>query len=185
MKKRSAEDYNWALEELERERQLYTKQKEVWDKQSEIRDVKRSMRRWQPPSTTKVLMAYIFLNCTVVEIYSMVAMWHLQDLSALYTLITAVVGETISFAVYAAKSYHETKQEEIIRLERDKMSVDAQPGTQPESDAWTGGDEDDFVTDNNVGSISADGGSEADATPDDSGKDDEDQEDEETEDEEL
>lgn len=72
-------------------------------------------------------MAYIFINCTVVEIYSMVAMWHLGDLSSLYTLITAVVGETVSFAVYAAKSYNETKQEEIIKLERDKMAQDTEP----------------------------------------------------------
>ena len=34
-----------------------------------------------------------------------------------------MVTESISFAVYAAKSYNETKQEEIIKLERDKMPM--------------------------------------------------------------
>lgn len=119
---------------FDRKKQRYDKRlertkqrKEIFDRKAEIRTVKKSMRRFKLPTTTKILMAYIFINCTVVEIYSMAAMWHVGDLSALYTLITAVVGETVSFAVYAAKSYNETKQEEIIKLERDKMVQDTEP----------------------------------------------------------
>ncbi len=52
----------------------------------------------------------------------MVVMYKLQNLDALYSLITAVITESISFAVYAAKSYNETKQEELIKLERDKLN---------------------------------------------------------------
>lgn len=64
------------------------------------------MRRWKPPTTTKLIMFFIFLNCTIVEIYSMVVMWYLADLSSLYALVTSVVTESISFAVYAAKAYN-------------------------------------------------------------------------------
>ncbi|MCD7732395.1 MAG: hypothetical protein LUH56_03025 [Oscillospiraceae bacterium] len=103
------------------------KKKKIYDKKLEIRKIKRSMHTctlcgvWKKPTTTKIVMAYIFINCTVVEIYSMVIMWKLQNIDALYALITAVITESISFAVYCCKSYNETKQEEIIKLERDKM----------------------------------------------------------------
>ena len=109
--------------DFERELQAVKKEKELFDKRSEIDAVKKTMRRWKPPTTTKIIVALIFINCTVVEIYSMAVMWFLQNLDALYALISAVIGESISFAVYAAKAYNETKQEEIIRLERDKMEA--------------------------------------------------------------
>ena len=110
--------------DLEERLEKAKKGKELFDKEAEIREVKRSMRRWRPPTTTKLLMAVIFINCAVVEIYSMVAMYRLMALSALYSLITAVITESLSFAVYAAKAYNETKQEELVKLEREKMAAD-------------------------------------------------------------
>ncbi|MCC8157289.1 MAG: hypothetical protein LIO54_08440 [Oscillospiraceae bacterium] len=110
-------DFDKRLEQARQEKQLF-------EQEQQIRDIKRSMRRWNPPTTTKLLMAFILINCSAVEIYSMVAMWHLQDLSALYSLITAVVTESLSFAVYCAKAYNETKQEELIKLQRDQMALD-------------------------------------------------------------
>lgn len=74
-------------------------------------------------STTKLLMLFIFINCTVVEGYSMWVMYTLGDLSALYALIGAVITESISFAVYCVKAFNETKEEERIRLERDKFEA--------------------------------------------------------------
>lgn len=113
-KKLSKADYDKQLKEVQKE-------KELFDKRKEIDEVKRSMRRWNPPTTTKIIMFFIFANCTIVEIYAMWVMWYLMNLDALYALISAVVGESVSFAVYAAKAYNETKQEELIKLERDKM----------------------------------------------------------------
>lgn len=109
-------DFDERLEELRRE-------KEVYDKKAEIRQLRKAMRPWHPPTTTKILMIFIFANCTAVEIYSMAAMWYLADLSSLYALITSVISESISFGIYCAKAYNETKQEELIRLERDKMAA--------------------------------------------------------------
>lgn len=114
-KKRTAAYFDHRLAEARKEKEMY-------DKQLEIREVRRSMRSWKWPTTTKIIVAYIFLNCTAVEVYSMVVMYKLQNLDALYSLITAVITESISFAVYAAKSYNETKQEELIKLERDKLN---------------------------------------------------------------
>jgi len=122
-------------EQLERVRQ----EKELFDERQKIHEVKIQMRRWKPPTTTKVLMAFIFGNCTAVEIYSMAVMYLLQDLSSLYALITAVVTESISFAVYAAKAYNETKQEEFIKLERDRMEMNIiEEDTEPDREGAMG-----------------------------------------------
>lgn len=117
-------DRDWTLDELDKEKEKYERQMVLYEKEKEIHELKQSMRRWKPPTTTKLLMAFIFLNCTVVEVYSMVAMWVMMDLSPLYSLITAVVTESLSFAVYAAKAYNETKQEELIKLQREQIMLD-------------------------------------------------------------
>ncbi|MCD7785781.1 MAG: hypothetical protein LUH18_09485 [Oscillospiraceae bacterium] len=119
----SEKQFRREMKRVKREKKQCDRKKELYDKRLEVKLVKRSMRSFKLPTTTKIIVAYIFLNCTVVEVYSMVVMWKLQNLDALYALITAVVAESVSFAVYAAKSYNETKQEEIIKLERDKMDV--------------------------------------------------------------
>ncbi|MCD8331753.1 MAG: hypothetical protein LUB63_04365 [Oscillospiraceae bacterium] len=116
LRKSTAADYDRQLARVCREKELY-------DKRLEIRKVKRSMRSWRWPTTTKIIMTFLLLNCTAVEVYSMVVMYQLQNLDALYSLITAVITESISFAVYAAKSYNETKQEELIKLEWDRMDA--------------------------------------------------------------
>lgn len=61
-------------------------------------------------TTAKVAMYYIFISCTVIQIFSMMAMWHFADLSALPGLIAAVVGETIAFCAYSAKSTKENTE---------------------------------------------------------------------------
>ena len=57
--------------------------------------------------TSKVAMFFIFLNCSIIEIYSMVAMWYFADLSPLYSLIGAVLGESIAYISYCAKAKKE------------------------------------------------------------------------------
>ena len=66
------------------------------------------------PSVAKIALGYIFLSCTVVQIYSMAAMWHFADLSALYSLIGATVGEAISYCAYAAKATKENTEGGIV-----------------------------------------------------------------------
>lgn len=68
----------------------------------------------KPLSASKVALAYIFLSCTAVQLYSMAAMWHFADLSALYSLIGATVGEAISYCAYAAKSTKENTEGGIV-----------------------------------------------------------------------
>jgi hypothetical protein len=75
-------------------------------------------------ATHKVIMYFIFINCTVIEIYSMRVMIMFADLSALPTLMVAVITESISYAVYCAKSYSGTKQEKIQELDEKKFELE-------------------------------------------------------------
>ena len=74
-------------------------------------------------TTTKLFMYFILFNCTAIEVYSMITMFVLKDLSALYALIGAVVGESISYAIYCAKSFNDSKEEAKSNLERDKFNA--------------------------------------------------------------
>lgn len=75
-------------------------------------------------STTKILTYFILINCTVVEAYSMWVMYRLQDLSALYSLIGAVITESISYAVYCAKSFKENNAKFNLAFEREKFMIE-------------------------------------------------------------
>lgn len=82
------------------------------------------------PAVAKLALWYIFGSCTIVQIYSMVAMWHFADLSPLITLIGATVGETISYCAYAAKSTKENTSGGIVydlAMQQQQMDTEADP----------------------------------------------------------
>ena len=61
-------------------------------------------------TTSKLAMWFILMNCVIIEIYSMAAMWHFGDLSALYALLGAVVGQSITYISYNNKSCRENSR---------------------------------------------------------------------------
>ena len=65
-------------------------------------------------SFSKKLMIIILLNCAVIELYSMIAMWYNHDLLSLCALIGAIVGETVSFAIYSYKAIKENTSGGIV-----------------------------------------------------------------------
>ncbi len=75
---------------------------------------RRKRKKIQKPSTAKMALWYIFTSCTIVQIYSMVAMWHFADLTPLVTLIGATVGEAISYCSYSLKSTKENTTGGIV-----------------------------------------------------------------------
>lgn len=82
------------------------------------------------PAVAKMALWYIFGSCTIVQIYSMVAMWHFADLSPLITLIGATVGEAISYCAYAAKSTKENTSGGIVydlAMQQQQMDPEADP----------------------------------------------------------
>lgn len=74
--------------------------------------------------TTKKLMFFLFVNCTLIELFTgWVTIQNIAlareigmslDFTPLVTLIGTVVGEVLSFAVYAAKSAKENTQGGIV-----------------------------------------------------------------------
>ncbi len=58
----------------------------------------------RPLSFSKVAVIFIFLNCFVIEIYSMVVMFIFHDLSSLGSLVMAVIGQCASLLGYFVKA---------------------------------------------------------------------------------
>jgi hypothetical protein len=75
-------------------------------------------------TTSKKLIAFLFLNCTALEIFSCyVILRSLEigemtgmtpDMSPLNTLIGAIIGQVLAYAVYAAKATKENTKGGII-----------------------------------------------------------------------
>lgn len=75
-------------------------------------------------STTKLLIAFLFLNCTIIEIFTCwitvqsikLAFYNntIPDFSPLLTLIGSVVTEVIGFSIYSLKSLKENQTGGII-----------------------------------------------------------------------
>lgn len=72
-------------------------------------------------TTTKQIMLFIVINCTIIELYAMIVMAVFRDLIALDALISAVVAESFTFLVYCMKSYLETRSEKTHEYEMEKL----------------------------------------------------------------
>lgn len=75
-------------------------------------------------TTTKLLIAFLFLNCTIIEIFTgFVTMSAIKlayttgitpDFSPLVCLIGAIVGEVIGYGIYSLKSLKENQKNGIV-----------------------------------------------------------------------
>ena len=113
----TAQEKLWAKEKglLEREYTLKKERKNLKDKFKEKRD---------KIANSKLLIWFLFINCTVIEIFTIYVIAKelklaadgmlTPDLSPLMALISAVVAEVIGFAVYALKSTKENTEGGII-----------------------------------------------------------------------
>lgn len=105
--------------EMSRAERKWVREKELKLRKYKLRQEKKQIRRMLGPqlTTTKWLMAFLFVNCTVIEVFTgYVTIQNLNlarelliapDLTPLVTLIGAVVGEVVAFAVYMLKSMKE------------------------------------------------------------------------------
>lgn len=100
----------------QREKQDLKKIKEKYGKQ------KKKKKMIDLSTTTKQIMLFLIINCTVVELYAMFTMYHFQDLTTLDALISAVITETIAFLVYCVKSYFETRSEKMHELDMSRLN---------------------------------------------------------------
>lgn len=71
---------------------------------SDIRKLNNEYKHKASVPTAKLFAVFLFVNFTIVEVYSMWAMIYLRDLSSLSTLITTVIGQVITYWIYSRKS---------------------------------------------------------------------------------
>lgn len=100
------EEKRWQLEKPLRERQAA-----IRNDKAEFENKKRKI------STSKLLIIFLFINCTLIEIFTgwaMVKMLSLAfvagtmiDFTPLVALIGAIVGEVFGYAIYSLKSTKE------------------------------------------------------------------------------
>lgn len=111
-------------EKLAKEKQQWIKTKEYLLQKKQLQKEKQQFSNIHLPSTSKLLTFFLFINCSVIELFTgWVTIQNLEiaketmtspDLSPLLTLIGAVVGETIGFAIYSLKAMKENCQGGII-----------------------------------------------------------------------
>lgn len=95
----------------------------IRQKKMEMKAIKRESRKKLGLTTTKLLCYYIFIMFNVVLVYALVAMWHFADLSYLSVIISDIMGQVVLFVIYSIRAYKDTKSEENIKLERDKLTL--------------------------------------------------------------
>lgn len=151
-------DLNWTEDELKKaqedlekfntEKRKALEYAEEKRRKQELKDIRRngavrSLFNSENITTTKFFMIFILVNCSIIEVYSMVVMFVFNNLEALSALIGAVIGESISFAIYCAKSYLGHKEEEIRKYENRKLDLEnANVDSTSEDDTNTSEDDD-------------------------------------------
>lgn len=103
--------------EIKREEIYWNAEKNIIERKQKIRDEKKKLRFSKKIPTSKLLIGFLFVNCTIVEIFTgWVTVKSLNmsfmtgnpvDFSPLVTLVGAVVTEVMGFAVYAVKATKE------------------------------------------------------------------------------
>lgn len=97
----------------------WQREKEVLERKYKLKQEKREFKKQFLPkiSTSKLLILFLFINCTIIELFTgFVTLKSLDlttltmanpDFTPLAALIGAVVSEVIGYAVYALKSAKE------------------------------------------------------------------------------
>lgn len=93
---------------------------------------KKAKRKTKRFTTTKLLIFFLFLNCTAIELFTGWATIKSLDISLvtgmaadftpLVTLIGSIVGEVIGFAIYSVKSTKENSVGGIV-YEKAKLEM--------------------------------------------------------------
>lgn len=95
----------------------------ILKKKSELKRMKKEARKGVGLTTTKLLCYYIFIIFNVVLLYALIAMWHFGDLSYLGVVISDILGQVLVYGIYSIRAYNDTKSEETMKLEREKLSA--------------------------------------------------------------
>ena len=107
-------NYDQKIKQLNQKKQQWQKKKEYLQLKQQLKESKRSLKQKIKLSTSKILMYFLFLNCTAIEIFTgIVTIINLNiaretgmnpDLTPLVTLVSTGVTQTIGFAIYSIKA---------------------------------------------------------------------------------
>lgn len=110
--------------EIERAEKMWAMEKPIIERRNQLLDEQNEVKkRKQKLATSKLLILFLFVNCSVIEIFTgwatvrmlnIAANTGLIDFTPLVTLIGAVVSEVFGYAVYALKSAKENAAGGII-----------------------------------------------------------------------
>lgn len=107
-------------QKLEKKLQQWEKKREYIIAKEKIKAEKQEIKNKYKPSTSKFLMAFLFINCSIIEIYTMfviilsMKMGFEADFGPLQMLITAVVAQVIGYAIYSLKASKENSAGGIV-----------------------------------------------------------------------
>lgn len=114
-KKLVQEEKDWA-----KNKQLLKRKVKIEKDKAKLRN---SLKNKTKLTTTKLLILFLFINCTIIELFTgWITIQSIQlalqtglapDFTPLVTLISAVVGEVVGFAIYAIKSTKENTKNGI------------------------------------------------------------------------
>lgn len=115
---------------LQRREQDWLKKRTLLEKRYSLQEEKKAFyEQYRPPkkTTNKKLITFLFINCTVIEIFTLwitIKSMYLAadammtpDFSPLVTLVGAAVSEVIGYAIYAAKSMKENTEGGIVYMQ--------------------------------------------------------------------
>ncbi len=102
------------ITEWEQDKQLFIAKENI---KNEKREIKKESKKI---TTTKLLIFFLFGSCTVIQIFTLyiilksINLGLSTDLGPLQMLITAIVVEVVSFAIYSIKSLKQNVKNGII-----------------------------------------------------------------------
>ena len=111
-------DINKRRHSLRKKQRRWEQEKEILVEQIKLKEDKDKVKN-KKVSTSKLIILFLFINCTIVELFTgyitlidlrLAQTTGIVDFTPIVTLIGAVVGEVISFAIYAVKSTKENTQ---------------------------------------------------------------------------
>lgn len=105
--------------QIEREEQKWANEKPLLERHRKIQEEKREYYKpkFLKPSTSKMLIGFLFINCTAIEVFTGWATVQMLDVamntglsidfSPLVALVGAVVSEVFGYAIYSLKATKE------------------------------------------------------------------------------
>lgn len=111
-------------ESILQEEKEWQEDKIFFEKQKKVFEEKKNFFKQKKISTSKLLILFLFLNCTAIEIFTgwvtiqsialVSTTMMMPDFSPLVTLIGTIVSEVIGFAIYSIKATKENTKGGIV-----------------------------------------------------------------------